>query len=68
MDDTAGGISMVDSPDLETAVFIRVLRDTLVLGRGRDVDDQMEAVAGEVVVARWADVKPLVESGDAELV
>ncbi len=59
---------MVDSPDLETAVFVRTLRDCVVEGRGRDSDSQMDAKAGEVVVARWADVKPLVESGDAELV
>jgi hypothetical protein len=27
LDDTAGGISMLDRPDLDTAVFVRVLRD-----------------------------------------
>ena len=59
---------MIDQPDLETAVFIRPLKDTLVEGRGRDADDQMEARAGEVVVTRWADVKELVRNGDAELV
>jgi GINS complex subunit 4 len=59
---------MIDTPDLDTAVFIRVLKDCIVEGRGRDRDDQMDARAGEVVVARWADVKSLVERGDAELV
>lgn len=68
LNDTAGGISMIDKPDTETAVFIRLLRDTLVEGRGRDADDQMEGRAGEVVVVRWADVKELVKNGDAELV
>jgi GINS complex subunit 4 len=68
LDDTAGGISMIDKPDTETAVFIRLLRDTVVEGRGRDADDQMEGRAGEVVVVRWADVKELVKNGDAELV
>lgn len=59
---------MIDAPDLDAAVFIRVLKNTVVDGRGRDADDQMDAKAGEVVVSRWADVKPLVERGDAELV
>lgn len=59
---------MVDGPDLDTAVFVRMLRDTLVEGRGRDADDQMDARAGEILVIRWADVKELVEKGDAELV
>jgi hypothetical protein len=43
---------MIDKPDTETAVFIRLLRDTVVEGRGRDADDQMEGRAGEVVVIR----------------
>lgn len=59
---------MVDGPDLDTAVFVRILRDILVEGRGRDADDQMDARAGEVLVVRWADVKEAVERGDAELV
>jgi GINS complex subunit 4 len=68
LDDTAGGISMIDGPDLETAVFVRALKDVMLEGKGRDADDQMDAKAGEVVVARWSDVKPLVERGDVELV
>lgn len=68
LDDTSGGTSMVDAPDLDTAVFIRVRKGCLVEGRGRDTDDVVEATAGEVLIARWADVKPLVLRGDAELV
>lgn len=68
LDDTAGGISMVDAPDLDTAVFVRALRNVVVEGKGRDLDESMDARAGEVVVARWSDVKSLVERGDAELV
>jgi GINS complex subunit 4 len=59
---------MIDKPDAETAVFIRLLRDTVVEGKGRDADDQMEGRSGEVVVVRWADAKELVRNGDAELV
>ncbi|KAI9736824.1 MAG: GINS complex subunit [Claussenomyces sp. TS43310] len=68
LDDTAGGISMVDSPDLDTAVFVRCLRPTEVEGRDRDVDAMTTAKAGDIVVARWEDVKHLVDQGDAELV
>lgn len=69
MDDTAGGISMVDGPDLETAVFVRVLRDGVAVeGKGRDEDDRMVTGRGEIVVARWSDVKTLVDRGDGELV
>lgn len=59
---------MIDKPDTETAVFIRLLRDTVVEGRGRDSDNNMNGRAGEIVVVRWADVKELVKNGDAELV
>lgn len=68
LDDAAGGISMVDAPDLDTAVFIRALHDCTVHGRGINVDDEVEAIKGEVLIARWSDVKPLVLKGDAELV
>lgn len=59
---------MIDTPDLDTAVFVRVLKDCVVEGRGRDEDDRFEAERGEIVVTRWADVKGLVERGDAELI
>lgn len=68
LDDTAGGISMVDAPELDTAVFIRALKDCLVEIQGGNAEDMLEALAGEVLIARWADVKPLVLRGDAELV
>ena len=59
---------MVDQPDLETAVFIRTRRECIVKGRGVVADDKYEAVPGEVLIARWSDVKQLVMEGDAELV
>ena len=61
-------VSMVDQPDLDTAVFFRVKRDCLVKGRGVEKDDKHEASKGEVLIARWSDVKRLVLEGDAELV
>lgn len=72
LNDTAGGISMVEGPDMEEAVFVRGLgrgdEPVVVLGRGRDVDSKTEVKRGEVVVARWADVRELVETGEMELV
>ncbi|EMR70705.1 GINS complex subunit [Eutypa lata] len=68
LNDTAGNISMIDAPDLDTAVFIRLLRDAVVEGRGTDADDTMDGKGGDVVILRWSDAKTLVESGRAELV
>ncbi|KAK0657675.1 hypothetical protein B0T16DRAFT_317425 [Cercophora newfieldiana] len=68
LNDTSGGIAMVDTPDLESAVFIRLLNDSLVMGRGVDTDDTSEFQEGDIVILRWSDAKSLVESGRAELV
>ncbi|XDG10513.1 hypothetical protein ABKA04_010128 [Annulohypoxylon sp. FPYF3050] len=68
LNDTAGNISMVDAPDLDTAVFIRLLKDTLVEGRGTDADGEMNGKNGDVVILRWADAKKLVDSGSAEVI
>lgn len=68
LNDTAGNISMIDAPDLDTAVFIRMLRDRAVNGKGTDTDNTLPAVSGDVLILRWSSAKPLVEEGDAELV
>jgi GINS complex subunit 4 len=68
LDDTAGGIAMVDTPDTESAVFIRVLKDgAVVRGEGMERDEVVEGGVGEVMVARWEGVRGLVEGGEAEL-
>lgn len=59
---------MIDSPDLDTAVFIRLLRDKDVFGRGTDVDTILPAASGDILILRWSSAKDLVEHGDAELV
>ncbi len=66
--DDGNQVSMVDTPDLDTAVFVRVLEDCTVEGRGIGEDERMEAVKGEVLIARWSGIKGLVVSGRAELV
>jgi GINS complex subunit 4 len=68
LNDTAGNIAMVDTPDLESAVFIRLLSDTLVMGRGVDTDGSVDFQQSDIIILRWTDAKPLVDSGKAELV
>ncbi|KAL7913067.1 hypothetical protein GGI35DRAFT_476878 [Trichoderma velutinum] len=68
LNDTAGNVSMIDSPDLDTAVFVRLLRDKDVFGRGTDVDTILPAANRDVLIMRWSSAKVLVEDGDAELV
>lgn len=67
LDDTAGGISMVDTPDVDTAVFCRVLRD---VGRVRQhaTDSEFEMKKGDVWVVRWSLIKDRVFEGDIELI
>jgi len=68
LNDTTGNISMIDAPDVDAAVFIRLLRDAVVEGRGTDVDNAHSGRVGDVLILRWASARPLVEAGDAELV
>lgn len=64
----AAGINMVETPDLDAAVFIRLLKDIFVEGRGVDSDVTMDGRESDIVILRWSDAKPLVEAGSAELV
>ncbi len=59
---------MIDTPDLDTAVFIRLLKDTLVEGHGTDMDGVLAGENGDVVILRWSDAKSLVDSGRAEVI
>ncbi|KAL6710543.1 GINS complex subunit [Coniothyrium glycines] len=70
MDDTAGGISMVDKPDEDKAVFVRALRDVgEVFVQG--TDRRFEMKRGDVWVARWSAVRAWAVgsgTGDVELI
>jgi len=68
LNDTAGGVSMIDSPDLDTAVFVRMLQDRDVYGLGTDRDNTLPAENGDILIMRWSSAKPIVDDGDAELV
>ena len=67
---------MISGPDEDAGVFVRGLGSravggegtVIVRGRGRDGDGEVEVERGEVVVARWSDVRDLVEKGEMELV
>ena len=67
LDDTAGGVSMVSEPEIDSAVFVRAMRDVGVLGApGRD--ERWEVKRGDVWVLRWRVVREAVERGDVELI
>ena len=68
LDDTAGGISMIEQPDVDKAVFVRALRDvdTPIVMEGTDIAFEMRR--GDVYVVRWNAVRELVMGGDAELI
>jgi len=68
LNDTAGNLRMIDGPDLDTAVFVRMLRDAMVEGKGTDSDGNMDAKHGDVLIMRWSSAKSLVEGSIAELV
>lgn len=67
LDDTTGGISMVDGPDEDAAVFCRALRDVgLVHVEGTEREFDMRR--GDVYVVRWSAIRQRVLAGDVELI
>ncbi|KAF2402333.1 GINS complex, Sld5 component [Trichodelitschia bisporula] len=68
LDDSAGGVNMVDVPDVDKAVICRVLKDNVgvVAVEGTDVRCDMER--GDVWVIRWSAIKERVMAGDLELI
>lgn len=59
---------MIDAPDIDTAVFIRLLKNTLVEGHGTDRDGVLDGKNGDIIILRWSDAKSLVDSGRAEVI
>ncbi|KAK9389042.1 hypothetical protein V1515DRAFT_594564 [Lipomyces mesembrius] len=67
LDDTAGGLQMVDAPDLDEVVFVRVLRDVpgeVDLGN----DDKIELRTGNIYVLPYKVIRRYVDNGDVQLV
>lgn len=70
LDDAAGGVSMVEEPDLDSAVFCRVVRE---LEEGEELvvkgtDARVELMKGDVVVVRYRAVRKWVLGGEVELI
>jgi GINS complex subunit 4 len=78
LDDSSGGVAMVEGPDASKAVVVRCLAEGN-WSNGRDIDNARDSgndeganVAlrmrrGEVWLVRWRDVKKGVERGELEL-
>ncbi|KAF2747193.1 GINS complex, Sld5 component [Sporormia fimetaria CBS 119925] len=67
LDDTTGGVSMVERPDENAAVFVRALREVeevFVEGTER----RFRMARGDVWVVRWRAVKGLVRAGMVEVI
>lgn len=70
LDDTTAGLSMVAAPDLDTAVFCRVVREPGPRAVVRIPGTGAEFVLrrGDVYVVRYSAVRPFVTSGVVELI
>jgi GINS complex subunit 4 len=68
MDDTAGGIAMVEVPDAEKAVFVRGVSEAGVKVRVEGTDIDFSMGRGEISVIRWSAVREAVERGELECV
>lgn len=67
LDDTTG-LSMIDRPEEDSAVFCRVLRDAGgVVIQSEGGAGEVELTRGDVWVLRWRAVKDAVVKGDVEL-
>ncbi|KAK9355351.1 hypothetical protein V1523DRAFT_438683 [Lipomyces doorenjongii] len=67
LDDTAGGLQMVEMPDLNEVVFIRVLHDVpgeVDLGN----DDKIELRTGNIYVLPYKVIRRHIDNGDVQLV
>ena len=73
LDDTAGGVSMVEGPEGKGSVFVRCLGERWDSDGGEDEDEDpdrgggLRMRRGQVWVVRWEDVKKGVLEGSLEL-
>ncbi|RKF79505.1 DNA replication complex GINS protein SLD5 [Golovinomyces cichoracearum] len=74
LNDSAGGINMVEVPDQEVSVFVRGLGScngddiVQVKGKGKNGHGEIAVARGEVVVTKWSDVREFLKTGEMELV
>ncbi|ESW97567.1 hypothetical protein KL918_002941 [Ogataea parapolymorpha] len=63
IDETGGGVSMIDEPDLDRPVFVQATAENVV-----EVDDEeIELTKNGIYVVRYRAVKDLVETGDVRV-
>lgn len=69
LDDTAGGTTMIETPDLDAAVFCRVVKDVedTISFPGTDTEDFVLR-KGDVLVVRYSAVMVYIKKGDVELI
>ncbi|KAF2734723.1 GINS complex, Sld5 component [Polyplosphaeria fusca] len=67
LEDSTGGVRMVDGPDEDGAVFVRALRDVGSVGV-EGTERRFEVRRGDVWVVRWSAVRGWVEMGDMEVI
>ncbi|KAG0636142.1 hypothetical protein HOY80DRAFT_978988 [Tuber brumale] len=69
LDDKAGGISMVEEPDLDGAVFCKVVKDIEDnIARIPGTDAEFKLTKGDVYVVRYSAVREFVLRGEIELI
>ena len=68
MDDNTLGISMVDQPDVDKAVFARAIKDVEEAIYVEGTDTYFEMKRGDICVVRWSAVRELVMAGSIELI
>lgn len=71
LNDRAGSVGMVDGPDVDAAVFVRLLREDATFRIVRGVEEDLRDLGGKVgdiFIVRWRDARDLVRRGGAELV
>jgi len=69
LDDKAGGISMVEEPDLDGAVFCKVVKDIEDnIARIPGTDAEFKLTKGDVYVVRYSAVREFILRGEVELI
>lgn len=59
---------MLDAPDKQAAVFVRVLRDSgQIEVQSEQGSNAINLTRGDIWVLRWDSIKELVEAGNVEL-
>ncbi|KAF8533271.1 hypothetical protein BDD12DRAFT_499993 [Trichophaea hybrida] len=69
LDDKAGGITMVEEPDMDSAVFCRVVKDVKdAIVRIPGTDAEFELRMDDLYVVRYSAVREFVMKGEVELI